>query len=107
MTLVSLKGFGMKDKRPNFLFSKTSMNLQSKILSQASVFFLLTYVVSFSVFGIHSPLTKKKVKIKNKINLFLFCRNKQNKKPSLSGFNKQQITLTEKVPFKSANVTHF
>lgn len=62
MTLVSLKGFGMKDKRPNFLFSKTSINLQSKILSQASVFFPLIYVVlfeqqlyNFSAFGIPHP----------------------------------------------------
>lgn len=44
MTLVLLKGlslnlnFRLKDKKPNFLFSKTSTNFL-KFLSQASVFF--------------------------------------------------------------------
>lgn len=49
MTLVLLKGFKMKDKRPNFLFSKTFINLAIKI-SQAdiSAFHFLTYYCNVS-----------------------------------------------------------
>lgn len=77
----------MKDKKPHFFFSKTSINLPNKIPQPGKCFLFLLFATVFCeqelfhfiVLGIYWPPIKIKI-------LLVVCRHKLNQELSLSAF---------------------
>lgn len=107
MTLVLFRGFGMKDKRPNFFFPKTSINLPIKIPQPGKCFlsllfmYCLTWARTLQLQCLWNALATHKNK--NSVGVLQIEAKPENL--LYLNFHKQRITLSE-LPFKSHQMSH-